>query len=299
GLATLDVANYNSQTQTVLAGPRADITAAAPIFTAAGARYVPLSVSAAFHSRYMDEAERQFTAFLAGVTFAPPRVPVIANVTGGPYPHEGGEIRQTLLRQMRSPVRWYETISYLLAQPDPVVIQEVGPGKVLTRLVDEIKKEPLRVAPETDCAIAVPAPAPRPREGLIFLCPGHGSQYLRMGSALYRHDPRFRHELDRCSEIASPLLGCSLTALIEQGGPDDPDLERAPYAISALFAVSHALMQALAVRGPEPAVLLGYGTGTFAAAVAAGAMSLRDGITLSIAFARTIEDKTERVALLA
>jgi malonyl CoA-acyl carrier protein transacylase len=134
----LDVANFNSYDQTVIAGPREDLAIVKAQFEAAGVRaYIPLNVSAPFHSRYMREAQTEFAQFLHDVTFLAPEIPVISNVSG--KPHEGDLVRQTLSEQIGNSVRWLETILYLLDQPDPV-FEEVGPGTVLTKLVAQIKK---------------------------------------------------------------------------------------------------------------------------------------------------------------
>ena len=134
----LDVANFNSYDQTVIAGPKDDLAVVKPQFEAAGVRaYIPLNVSAPFHSRYMREAQTEFAGFLHDITFQPPQMPVISNVSG--KPHEGDLVRQTLSEQIGNSVRWLETITYLLAQPDPT-FEEVGPGTVLTKLVAQIKK---------------------------------------------------------------------------------------------------------------------------------------------------------------
>src|SRR5207244_7036940 len=87
GLASLDVANFNTPSQTVVSGPVEDVKRAGPFFEKAGAQmYVPLQVSAAFHSRYMADAAKAFTDFLAPVSFAAPKIPVVANATAQPYP---------------------------------------------------------------------------------------------------------------------------------------------------------------------------------------------------------------------
>lgn len=138
----VDVANFNSQEQTVLAGPVADLAAVKPRLEAAGARAViPLNVSAPFHSRYMREAQAEFASFLRDFTFNAPAIPVISNVSARPY--EADLVRQTLSEQIGNSVRWLETIQYLLAQPEPQ-FEEVGPGNVLTRLVAQIRKSKRR-----------------------------------------------------------------------------------------------------------------------------------------------------------
>ena len=134
----LDVANFNSYDQTVIAGPKDDLATVKSQFEAAGVRaYIPLNVSAPFHSRYMHDAQAQFAASLDTVVFNPPQVPVISNVTGKPYDPE--LMRQTLSEQIGNSVRWLDSMVYLLAQPEPE-FEEVGPGTVLTKLLAQIKK---------------------------------------------------------------------------------------------------------------------------------------------------------------
>jgi malonyl CoA-acyl carrier protein transacylase len=135
----LDVANFNSFDQTVIAGPKDDLATVKSQFEAAGVRaYIPLNVSAPFHSRYMKDPQAEFASSLDNVVFNPPQIPVIANLTGKPY--DAGEMRQTLSEQIGNSVRWLDSIVYLLDQPDPE-FEEVGPGSVLTKLVAQIKKK--------------------------------------------------------------------------------------------------------------------------------------------------------------
>jgi len=87
GLDRLDIANYNTPTQIVVSGPIDDIKRAGPFFEKGGAQmYIPLQVSAAFHSRYMADAAKAFADFLAPMSFSAARIPVISNVTAEPYP---------------------------------------------------------------------------------------------------------------------------------------------------------------------------------------------------------------------
>jgi len=138
----VDVANFNSFEQTVIAGPRPDLDAVKPALEAAGARMViPLNVSAPFHSRYMREAQNEFDRFLQGFKFAAPAIPVISNVRARPY--EGDMVRATLAEQIGNSVRWLDSMLYLLEQPDPT-FEEVGPGQVLTKLLKQIQKRAKR-----------------------------------------------------------------------------------------------------------------------------------------------------------
>jgi malonyl CoA-acyl carrier protein transacylase len=134
----IDVANFNSYDQTVIAGPKEDLASVKAQFEAAEVRaYIVLNVSAPFHSRYMREPQSLFATFLHDIDFNAPAIPVISNVSGKPY--EGDMVRQTLSEQIGNSVRWLESMVYLLEQPEPE-FEEVGPGSVLTKLLAQIKK---------------------------------------------------------------------------------------------------------------------------------------------------------------
>lgn len=137
-LNNISVANYNSNMQIVISGPKADIEAAKPIFEEAGAKlYIPLKVSGAFHSPYMKEAQTTFAEFISQFEFQAPSVPVIANTTALPY--EATAVATNLAEQITHPVLWTKTIEYLLAQSETEFV-EVGPGTVLAGLVKRIQK---------------------------------------------------------------------------------------------------------------------------------------------------------------
>ncbi|HTI72985.1 MAG TPA: ACP S-malonyltransferase [Candidatus Limnocylindria bacterium] len=140
GFRAIDLANLNAPNQTVISGLEADLNAAIPKLEGAGAQMVKkLNVSAAFHSRYMADAQREFVKVLDTAEFQPPSIPVIANVTARPY--EPDQIKSVLARQITSPVRWTETVQWLMTQPD-AQFEEVGPGNVLTGLVRRIRGVP-------------------------------------------------------------------------------------------------------------------------------------------------------------
>lgn len=138
-LDALDIANYNAPTQTVVSGPLEEIKRAGPLMEQAGAKlFVPLPVSAAFHSRYMKDAAADFDAFLAGFRFEPLAGQVLSNVTGMLYPAgDPGAVRSLLVRQIASPVLWAPGVRYLVAR-GASSFKEIGPGNVLTRLVQQI-----------------------------------------------------------------------------------------------------------------------------------------------------------------
>jgi trans-AT polyketide synthase/acyltransferase/oxidoreductase domain-containing protein len=134
----VDVANFNSPEQTVLAGVREDLAAIEAALKAAGARAcIILKVSAPFHSRYMHEPMRQFKAFLTNFEFGPPSIPVVANLTGLPYAPD--VLHGTLADQIGHSVRWLGSMRFLVGQ-GVTDFEEVGPGTVLTKLVAQIRK---------------------------------------------------------------------------------------------------------------------------------------------------------------
>src|SRR5262245_38572601 len=137
GFDSIDLANLNTPLQTVISGPARDIRAAEHAFVSAGARYVILNVSGAFHSRYMSSIRSSFERVLHEFVFSPLRIPVIANRTARPY--RSGEVREQLAGQITDPVRWVETVRYLCSFPDPQ-IEEIGPGMTLTNLVRQCRE---------------------------------------------------------------------------------------------------------------------------------------------------------------
>jgi len=137
-LSDITIANYNSYSQMVITGPKDVVTNAKTIFIEAGAKlFIPLKVSGAFHSPYMQSAQQQFKEYISHFKFAPATIPVIANVNARPY--ETHEIASLLADQMTHSVKWTQTIEYLMTQGE-THFEEVGPGTVLTGLVSRIQK---------------------------------------------------------------------------------------------------------------------------------------------------------------
>ena len=133
----VSIANHNTHTQIVITGLKEDILRAQQLCEQAGAMLVvPLNVSGAFHSRYMSDAQREFELFLKEFQFNTPSIPTISNYTARPYGTEN--IPENISRQITSPVRWTESILYVL-QSGEQEFEEVGPGTVLTGLVKRIK----------------------------------------------------------------------------------------------------------------------------------------------------------------
>jgi len=144
GLASLDVANFNTPSQTVVSGPVDDVKRAGPFFEKAGAQmFIPLQVSAAFHSRYMAEAAKAFAEFLAPLSFTAPKIPVVANATAEPYPTNNASqsIKSLLVDQITHSVQWTQSVRFLISQ-GVTQFTEMGPGNVLTRMVQQIQQQP-------------------------------------------------------------------------------------------------------------------------------------------------------------
>nr|WP_128800446.1 ACP S-malonyltransferase [Corallococcus coralloides] len=200
-LSGVSIANFNTPSQLVISGPRDEVARAEAPLLAKGARhFVMLRVSAAFHSRYMIEAEQEFSAFLSGFRLAPPRFPVFSNVHALPYEPE--RLHETLAAQISRPVRWAEIMRRLLSLED-VRFEEVGPGNVLTGMLRKIRAEssplpfqtPAKRAPEPASEPARaerpepvrPAPPVAPAGSIRPLAPE------RLGSAEFRRDFGLRY----------------------------------------------------------------------------------------------------------
>ncbi len=134
----IEAANFNDPAQTVIAGSAAGIALACEKLKAAGAkRALPLAVSAPFHSSLIRPAAEALRERLAQTTLKAPQIPLIHNVdlswAGTP-----DEIRDALVRQTYSAVRWVGTVQALAARGITQVV-ECGPGKVLQGLVKRIE----------------------------------------------------------------------------------------------------------------------------------------------------------------
>jgi [acyl-carrier-protein] S-malonyltransferase len=125
--------NFNSPEQTVIAGHKAAVERAAEGCKAKGAkRAVMLPVSAPFHSSLMQPAAERLQAALAGLSFNPPRIPVVNNVDVATE-SDPAAIKAALVRQAAAPVRWVEIMRAMQAAGVTHVF-ECGPGKVLAGL---------------------------------------------------------------------------------------------------------------------------------------------------------------------
>ncbi|RLC19287.1 MAG: [acyl-carrier-protein] S-malonyltransferase [Deltaproteobacteria bacterium] len=129
----VSVANHNMQQQVVITGTPEAVEAASELARSQGARAVPLRVSGAWHSELIRGAETDFREHLQTIPFSKPAIPVIHNVTAD-FIDDPDAVRETMVRQLCSPVRWYDTMCKLMDEKVEIFV-EIGPGKVLNGLL--------------------------------------------------------------------------------------------------------------------------------------------------------------------
>jgi acyl transferase domain-containing protein/NAD(P)-dependent dehydrogenase (short-subunit alcohol dehydrogenase family)/acyl carrier protein len=135
----ITLANLNSPFQGVLSGSRDAITRAEALCLEKGFSSIRLPVAAAFHSPLVQDAAGPFDAFLESIDIRPSKIPVIANVTGKPYPDDPHAVKTLLGQQITHPVQFVDAIEHLY-EMDVRTFIEVGPRPILTGLVRSILK---------------------------------------------------------------------------------------------------------------------------------------------------------------
>ena len=135
----VEIANYNSEAQTVISGEKSAVDEAVNALKEKGARAIALKVSAPFHCSLMQDAADRLALDLNKINFSEDKFPVISNVTAKPV-KSADEIATLLTRQVTAGVRWLETVKYLHNQGVNEFI-EFGSGKVLSGLVKRILKD--------------------------------------------------------------------------------------------------------------------------------------------------------------
>lgn len=136
----VEIANFNSPEQTVLSGRKQNILEAEKIAKAAGAkRAILLNVAGAYHSSLMKSAGDKLGLFLKNISLKELRFPVISNVTGRSH-GAPEEIKQNMVRQVTSPVKWIDCVQTLATMGVDCYV-ECGPGRVLSGLVKRIQPQ--------------------------------------------------------------------------------------------------------------------------------------------------------------
>ncbi len=136
---TIEVANYLCPGNTVISGTAAALEAFGRLAEARGLRTIRLAVAGAFHTVLMNPADATLAETLAGVPMKPATIPVWSNVDARPHT-DPAEIRELLVRQVVTPVRWEETLRGLLAH-GVERFYEVGPGRVLAGLLKRVHRK--------------------------------------------------------------------------------------------------------------------------------------------------------------
>lgn len=136
----VEAVNFNAPAQVVIAGHKQAVERACEIAKAKGAkRALPLPVSAPFHSSLLTPASDRLRDYINPLAFKAPQIPVINNVDVAVVNDVVG-IKEALVRQAASPVRWVETVQKMAGEGVTHVI-ECGPGKVLAGLTKRINGE--------------------------------------------------------------------------------------------------------------------------------------------------------------
>jgi len=130
-------ANINSRRQCVIGGASAAVEQAIDLFRDRDRRAQRIPVSHAFHTSIVAPAGGPLREVLDRMSVSPPRLPLVANVTGDLYPTEPDAIRDLLQRQIASPVQWVKGLQTLYAQGVRTFV-EVGPKRALSGFVDDV-----------------------------------------------------------------------------------------------------------------------------------------------------------------
>jgi malonyl CoA-acyl carrier protein transacylase len=149
GLDGVSIANHNAPNEVVISGDTEAIARAEAVLEARGLKVKRLNVATAFHSPIVASAVEPFAAFLHDVHFDEPKLDVIANGSAAPYAGEPAAFRRQLATQLAGPVRFVESIEAIYARGVRTFV-EVGPGAVLSGLVDRILDGKVHQAIPTD-----------------------------------------------------------------------------------------------------------------------------------------------------
>ena len=130
-------------------------------------------------------------------------------------------------------------------------------------------------------------------DGVVFMFPGQGSQYIGMGSVLYRDEIVFKEAVDRCAEFLQPLLGRDLREVMfaAEGNADAEQLlKQTYYTQPALFTIGYSLAQLWMSWGIKPSALIGHSIGEFVAATISGIFALEDALTVVASRSKLMQD---------
>lgn len=136
----VSIANYNCPGQIVITGQKEAVELAGTRLADEGARrVVPLKVSGPFHSKMLEGAGAKLGEALEPVSIHPAQIPYITNVTAD-YVTDPSKVKDYLIRQVSSPVRWQQSVERMIADGADTFI-EIGPGKTLSGFLRKINRE--------------------------------------------------------------------------------------------------------------------------------------------------------------
>ena len=139
-IGIVEIANYNTHNQIVVGGEKEAVEKVKDLCIEFGARRViELKVSGPFHTSLLESASVKLKEELEKVEFKKPEVNIISNVTAD-FINDEEEIRETLYKQVKSSVRWNESINKMLDMGIDTFV-ELGPGRVLSGFVKEISRD--------------------------------------------------------------------------------------------------------------------------------------------------------------
>jgi amino acid adenylation domain-containing protein len=162
-----------------------------------------------------------------------------------------------------------------------MVISALDPGEDTDKLIQSARAAPIVQA----------AAEKRP---VFFMFCGQGSQYVNMGIDLYRTEPVFREEMDRCFSRLKSLMGCDLKRILYPGEGDKDDrgperIHQPEFTLPLVFSFEYALAKLLITWGIRPAAMIGYSFGEYAAACLSGVFSLEDALDMIVVRGQLIQ----------
>jgi PfaD family protein len=214
----LDVvlANRNTPRQGVISGSRSAIERAEVAARARKLQSSRLNVGAAFHSALVASAAESFGASMQARSFQPPRIPVVSNVTGAPYPADPVEARALLATQLAKPVQFIEVVERLYDMGARTFV-EVGPKSVLTGMVGAILGDKPHLALAVDAASS---------KGALFQLAWVLARLAAAGHSVnlqawqhVREPPRSRLRSPRLPQMAVPLSGANVRSPVAPKPP--------------------------------------------------------------------------------
>lgn len=123
----------------------------------------------------------------------------------------------------------------------------------------------------------------------VFMFTGQGSQYVRMGKLLYETSKVFQDAMNQCDRLFRPYLLKSILDLVYGADADEDTVAKTVFAQPLIFSVEYGLFQMWKDLGVKPELVMGHSIGEYAAAVAAGIMSLEDAVMLVSARGRLMD----------